>query len=370
MKAGTLSLNINTDDLNYGAMLHSWAFQQVLNKNNIIEYAEIIDYTTEMLTDFDCNHPVVSYFKQRRLKSAIKLILSGSSYRKRLKKFKKFQKKHMRVSEKKYTHYSLESAELPYDCLICESDVIWSPKFFNNKMDSAFFLDMKSMENKKKIIYSASMANADFDKDSIKQFKMHISAPDFISCRESYAVDIVNKKTARKAVHVLDPVLLLHANDYNKICAKPLIKEPYLLLYIPLGYNSDYQKTAIKYAKEHNMKVIELSYFTWNRLNHTVIADAGIEDFVSLIRNASVVFTNSFHAVCFSMIFHVDFYAFYRKTGKKTEDLCRTFDIMERYMDINDFSEKKPLDYSKIEKKLEEKRKDSINWLNNALEAK
>ena len=67
------------------------------------------------------------------------------------------------------------------------------------------------------------------------------------------------------------------------------------------------------------------------------------------------------------MIFHVDFYAFYRKTGKKTEDLCRNFDIMERYMDINDFCEKKPLDYKKIEKTLEKKRKKSLEWLDNAL---
>ena len=52
MKVGTLSLNINTDDLNYGAMLHSWAFQQVLKQQECVQSTEIIDYTTKILEGF------------------------------------------------------------------------------------------------------------------------------------------------------------------------------------------------------------------------------------------------------------------------------------------------------------------------------
>ena len=162
--------------------------------------------------------------------------------------------------------------------------------------------------------------------------------------------------------------VLLKKEDYDPICAKRLVKEPYLLLYIPLGYNSDYQKAAKKYAKENGLKVIELSYFTWNNLSHTVIADAGIEDFLSLIRNAEVVFTNSFHAVCFSLLFHVDFYAFARKTGRKTEDFCSWIGISERYLDILKFKKAEPIDYEKIDKILEQKRKESLEWLAEALE--
>ena len=45
MFIGTLSLNINTHDLNYGAMLHSWAFQQFLIKKYAVR-TEVIDYIT------------------------------------------------------------------------------------------------------------------------------------------------------------------------------------------------------------------------------------------------------------------------------------------------------------------------------------
>ena len=368
MRVGTLSLNINTDDLNYGAMLHSWAFQQVLKQQECVQSTEIIDYTTKILEGFVPEHPVLSYARKKRWKSAVKLALSGSAYKKRLAKFKAFQKKHMIVSSKRYRQGTIGKTKLPYDCLICESDVIWSPKFFYEHLDPVFFLNFPSAQPCKRIIYAASMANADFTPATLKQLKKYAQAPDHISCRESFAVNIVNKYTDRSAKHVLDPVLLLKKEDYDPICAKRLVKEPYLLLYIPLGYNSDYQKAAKKYAKENGLKVIELSYFTWNNLSHTVIADAGIEDFLSLIHNAEVVFTNSFHAVCFSLLFHVDFYAFARKTGRKTEDFCSWIGISERYLDILKFKKAEPIDYEKIDKILEQKRKESLEWLAEALE--
>lgn len=367
MRIGTLSLNINTDDLNYGAMLHSWAFQQVVKKMDTVEKTEVIDYTTDMLSDFDGKHPVISYLKMKRFRSALKLILSGSSYKKRYRKFKMFVRKNVETSEKHYNRKKLSNDVLPYDCLICESDVIWSPKFFNDNLDPVFFLSFDSAAGKKKIIYSASMANADFNEKTNKQLRRYLKAPDYISCRESFACEKVISESGRKAEHVIDPVMLLKAEDYRPICAKRLIKEPYLLLYIPLGYNSDYQKAAEKYAKEKNLKVVELSFFKWQSVKHTVFADAGIEDFLSLIKNADVVFTNSFHAVCFSLLFHVEFYAFYRKTGRKTEDFCKWIGISERHMDIADFRECDSLNFEKLDEIIEEKRQLSLEWLDKAV---
>ena len=46
MKIGTLSVNINTPDYNYGALLHSYAFIEYLKKLDFVEHAEVIDYIT------------------------------------------------------------------------------------------------------------------------------------------------------------------------------------------------------------------------------------------------------------------------------------------------------------------------------------
>ena len=52
MKVGTLSLNINAPDFNYGAMLHTWATQQYLLKKEGIE-TEVIDYTMPKIEGWD-----------------------------------------------------------------------------------------------------------------------------------------------------------------------------------------------------------------------------------------------------------------------------------------------------------------------------
>ncbi|MCD7844042.1 MAG: hypothetical protein LUG17_05415 [Clostridiales bacterium] len=138
MKVGTLSLNINTDDLNYGAMLHSWAFLELLKRFEPVENAEIISYITPKLESFDRTRPVLSYIRMHKWKSAIKSTLAAAPYQKRLKKFDRFVAEQMKVSEQFYTQQKLLASELDYDCLICESDVIWSPHFFEGRFDEVF----------------------------------------------------------------------------------------------------------------------------------------------------------------------------------------------------------------------------------------
>lgn len=128
MKIGTLSLNINTPDYNYGAMLHSYSFILFLKKyNNYIESAEIIDYKTQSVVDYKRIIEVPDSKKRNKIRDIITLSRMKYSYWLRHHKFRKFVRNNMIVSKKKYKSFEISNAALPYDCLICESDVIWSP---------------------------------------------------------------------------------------------------------------------------------------------------------------------------------------------------------------------------------------------------
>ena len=70
MKAGIISLNINTEDLNHGAMLHSWAFQTYLKTRQGLD-SEIIDYTTPRAYGMDLRHPVWCHLKNKKIKPAL-----------------------------------------------------------------------------------------------------------------------------------------------------------------------------------------------------------------------------------------------------------------------------------------------------------
>ena len=368
MKIGTLSLNINTDDLNYGAMLHSWAFLEYLKKRQLADNVEVIDYTTQQLENFQKNSPVCSYIRMHRWRSALKLLISVQKYKNRQKKFENFIKTYMHVSKESYTQATLEKTKLEYDCLICESDVIWSPRFYDNgKFDATFFCALGNMTDKRKIIYAASTANANFNKEELDVFRKLIQFPDYVSCRERYGTEIIKLCGRQDVETVIDPVLLLEKQDYEKIIAERMVRDPYLLIYIPLNYDRRYQSKARNYAKKHNLKIVEISYYTFHSISHEVIADAGIEEFLSLIKYAEAVFTNSFHAVCFCCLFHKEFYAFSRKTGRKTEDLCKRLGLNENYVSIDDFHERERIDFDKVDTYLRNERKRSEEWLESVI---
>ena len=366
-KIGTLSLNINAPDFNYGAMLHSWAFQKYLQKKNDVEYTEIIDYTIPKVENWNRRCPEAIRPKKLRVKEIKKFLIRYQRYHSRRRKFDKFIKNQLVVSSKKYTQKTIEDANLPYDILVCESDVIWCPNM--GKLDRVFYLACESMKDKKRIAYSPSMADASLTPEQENELDGLLEGISHISCRESYMVDVLEKHTEKPIEHVLDPVLLLNPEDYDSITAPRLIDEKYMLLYMPVNHNRVLLETANKFAQKKGYKILEISTKLNKKKenNYICVADAGIEEFLSALRYAEVIFSNSFHAICFSILFEKDFYAFTRKFNGKVRDICETFGLMDYYLQDDICVEKEPYDKAQVKSKLECLREKSRSWLDNAL---
>ena len=362
---GTLSLNINTDDFNYGAVLHSWAFQQFLLKNDY--KCEIIDYITPHLENFDFINPILGSIKAKRIKSLIKYILVFFPYKRRYKKFREFINSNMIISEKQYTQHTLNDETLKYDTLICESDVIWYYGFFHGNYDKTFFLALDSMKNKKRIAYSPSMSSMKYIEETKEELKKLLNNLDYISCRETYELETLKELSGKEVTHVMDPVLLLERKDYDKIACKRIINDNYLLLYLPVDNNKKLRKVAKDYAKKNSLKILEISTKLRPSLNHKVLTTAGVEEFISCIKYADVVFTNSFHAICFSVIYEKDFYAFTRSLNGKVIDICKTLGLEDRYLENNKIKKIEHIDYKKVTKRVEELKNRSQKWIINAL---
>lgn len=370
MKIGTLSLNINTNDLNYGAVLHSWAFQRVLKKQFNMVHTEIIDYVPNHFKELNLKYPIVSYIKGLHPRATIKTLPNAYFHAQRYEKFREFVNNNMIISTNKYDMESLNNEKLDYDCVICESDVIWSPSATGGKFDPSFFMALDSMKDKRKIAYSASLANAEFSDIQEKEFISLIKNVDFISVREKYAAQYVNRLSNKEVTHVLDPTMLLKAEDYEDIIDKRLINEKYLLIYFPLQFMPKLVQQAKEYAKAKGLKVIEISSYPLEKFRHKTFTAAGIGEFLSLIKNAEVIFTNSFHGVCFSVLFEKDFYAYSRKTGKKIEDFCKLLKLSNRYISNFEFKEQAPINYDRVNKTLNVERSNSLRWLEEAINVK
>lgn len=369
MKIGTISLNINAPDFNYGAVLHSWAFQQYLKKMPFVEKVELIDYTMPSLERQMLKYPLLSAIRCFHPRDFLKYICLYGPYKVRYHKFEHFTETQFDKTEVKYTQNTLNSEKLPYDCVICESDVIWSPGFSGGHFDKSFFLALDSMRHMKRIAYAPSMADGVLTPEQENEISSLLLYVDNISCRESYEKKILEKYTCKPIEHVLDPVLLLDANDYDKITAKRLIQEHYVMVYAPLDNNNEMLKQANAYAEKKGLKVIEISTKLKNLISEQgwCIGTAGVEEFLSAIRYADVVFTNSFHAICFSIIFNVEFYAFSRACAGKVQDICRIFGLENRFFSNDKFEEQLPINYTVVNQHWQKMRAKSVEWLNEAV---
>lgn len=333
MRVGTISLNINTHDLNYGAVLHSWAFQQLLRKMECVSHTEVIDYVTPRYEAFNLKYPVLSYMSAHAYRAAASSALKARSHAARFNRFAGFIGQHMEVSKESYTQRTLNDATLEYDVVICESDVIWSHDFFGDEsLDVTFFLGLDSMRTLKKIAYAPSLANGRMTDERKAQLRRYLEYPDAISCRERYGAEILQGLTDKPVAAVLDPTLLLDKGDYKRIVAPPQVDGPYVLVYFPLKDNPEILSAASAYARRRGAKVVEVSAYWYHSLRRRTMASASIPEWLSLVMNATCVFTDSLHAVCFSLVFNVDFFVFPRATGRKTEDLCGRFGLTDRYV--------------------------------------
>lgn len=372
MKIGTLSVNINTPDYNYGAVLHSYAFIEYLKKLDFVSHAEVIDYITPYFLEKKREFVVPKSLSRGKFRDFFTIKRMKYSFKIRDKKFKNFFKKYMSISPKQYLQDSLQKENLNYDVLVCESDVIWSPILTGGRLDPAFFLAFDNMKKMKKIAYSPSLGDNIYDKQQEKDLKKYLKKLDYISCRESYAKEILEKYTDKRVTHVLDPVMLLEASEFDKVMAPRLIKDKYIFLYLPVNENKKLRNQAIEFAKENGYKILEISTKLLRKKSkfHTTLPDAGMEEFLSAIKYADYVFTNSLHAVCFSIIFKRQFYAFSRKYAGKVKDVCDVFGLSKRYFPTDEFVHQKDIDYDKVYKKYDKLKNKSEEYIIKALTSK
>ena len=145
-----------------------------------------------------------------------------------------------------------------------------------------------------------------------------------------------------------------------------------------LSYKTDFdsnpliQKMAEQLKKKQHWKIITVNQ-NINYADKNYFLE-GPEKFLSLVRNASFVISNSFHAVAFSIIFQKDFVVFNRsyKINTRMRDLLRS--IGQEPLLILDETmlqqhQIKTIDFELIEKKLNVLITTSKKYLKTALNA-
>ena len=274
----------------------------------------------------------------------------------------------MHITPERYTLSRLERERLDYDALFFESDVIWSPSYFRGGFDPVFFGALKPMDGIRKIVYSASMGQAQLNDAQRERLRALLKYPDYISMRERYAARLVRELTDKPVADVIDPTLLSEPGDFDAITAPCPAGDKYLLVYFPTHVDAHVLACAADYAGSRGLRLVEVSnYFTGGPARR-IVTDAGIEAFLGLLRGAEAVFCNSLHGVCLSLLFHREFYAFDRKNGgEKYRDLCGKFGLEDRFIGGDGFREASPIDWDRVDALRKEYKEASLQWLDHAM---
>lgn len=342
---------------NFGSVFQAYGLQKFLQKHGY--QIRVIDYRP-------------AYFEtgRNKIKTLAGKLLNIKPYLARKRKFDTFIRNNLSLTEKQYrTLRELEkdfaSREQVY---ISGGDQLWND-YHPCGSDDAYKLTFAG--NKRKIAYGTSMGRDNYTEQELKTLASKVEGYQSIMLREKCTVDLLAKHTEVPISHVIDPVGLLDAGDFQKMAKKPALTEPYAVMY--LADSSPLLDEAIQWLSQKlGMKIVHICGFRKKCPCDYFIKDAGPEEILGYIANADFVLSASFHATMFSLMFNKPFATLLpgEKTNARIEDVLKLVGLENRI--LRSVSElcvlEETIDYSKANEIMNELQATSRAMLLQALE--
>lgn len=338
---------------NCGSMLESYAIQQsLLEKGNDVEIINFSSAGQRELYDV--------FSKNKSLKDMIKNFLIIPA-KKRIsvnnEKYEEFKRKNFLLSEDFNEMGQLSDSK--YDVVVAGSDQIWNITIAD--YDDAYFLPW--VKSAKKVAYAPSFGSKNIMKYSkdVRKYEEFLNSFDALSIREKNGKKWI-KDICGKDVNVLiDPTLLLDSSKYDLIIDdsfKPQGK--YIFFYCP-SFNRKICRFVKKISDKYNLPVITWStksyfYKFVKTFGFKLVPYETPSLYLSLIKNAELVITTSYHGTIFSTIYRKKFITV--KNGEMYGDDDRVMTLLNQigmenrllpYQFDSDINYLDDIDYSQYE---------------------
>lgn len=273
-KKKTYIINCGYDRTNYGAVLTAFALQYVLNR----EFG-IISYNVDITPS---------------LNKALGIKSFG---------FDKFKSKFMNFTEKIENLKQLYLLNKDAETYITGSDQVFRIPFVNGIKNGyeQFFLDFANPAAKKlAIAASFGITKERFlkevDEKTIKKIRHSLVTFDKISVREKSGVEICKDLFNIDATWIIDPVFWVRKEEYEKIASESQndYSDKIVSYFFHKGQNLSVEFDKV--SKKYGSKIIQLHQ-----------SDLPIEEWLKAIQTCKLFITNSFHGMCFAIIFNKPF---------------------------------------------------------------
>ena len=264
------------------------------------------------------------------------------------------------------------------DVFVAGSDQIWNTRY---RFDTFMFLDFA--DGKKKISYASSIGVTDIPQEHKKKVKELLAGFSHIGVRERTAAESISRLTGRKDVEqVLDPTFLLTPDDWLKVCGKArhetTLPDNYILCYL-IGNNGRYKRQIDEIRSESGIKNVVVipagENQNFSMPGATICNQTGPAEFVDLVRRATLVCTDSFHATALSINMSKDFVELLRfddsdgdSQNSRLYDLLDRYNLSKRLLHDGGRIPDAHIDYETVQAMLETDRAHSLKFLTDSIE--
>lgn len=264
-----------------------------------------------------------------------------------------------------------------YDAFIVGSDQVWRPCNFDRVQDA--FLEFASGWNVRRLSYAASFGTSDLEYEymQLEECSKLLADFDAVSVREDSAVKICDEWfDCENAVHVLDPVMLLTADQYRELAGPAASHKAKGKIATYILDRSKSKSGIVDFVTRCTGKeVADISVYPKDRsipLNDRIVPP--MEEWIAAFDDADFVVTDSFHGCVMSILFHKPFLV----TSNHGRGLSRILSLLDMFglgsrhvdgIDPDDDGEGwlMDIDWDSVDAVLEQWRGKSIGFLKNAL---
>lgn len=374
MRIAIITLPLN--DGNYGGILQNYALQTVLKRMG--HTVETIQLPKEQYLPL-WRKPL-AYGKRCLLKFVLRRnirIFHEKWYNRTqpvlLKDMWRFVSEHIATREIK--HFSTIRKD-EYEAFVVGSDQIWRPIYSYKPITQAYLDFTKNWKPVRRVAYAASFGTDTWEYTSkqTKQCAALVRLFEGVSVREEAAVKICKEHLHCEALHVLDPTMLLQAEDYVSLFEGQSLEEPrgQLLTYV-LDETPEKSQIIRQLADRHRYEVYRANSRYEDKfapLEERV--QPSVEQWLKDFHEAKFIITDSFHATVFSILFGKPFLVI----GNEDRGLSRIHSLLRMFglevhlvhslADLN-LDRDYALDVERVNEVLKARRREAMEFLKNNL---
>lgn len=248
-------------------------------------------------------------------------------------RFDRFRDRYLPLTRECRTMPQLQSVAAEFDAVIVGSDQVWNGNIVKEDF-LPYFLGFADDGRCSRISYAACFGEREQPAPTISAARRLLKHFDHISVRDEMSADLVRELSGREAEMVLDPSLLHHYREFSE---PTIAKRDYIATYFISDAHSGIGKAVVSVVKEElRLPVVTIGANRKAVNGDRSIYSAGPLEWIQLLRGASFICTDSFHAAAFALKFSKPFISWRGLRCGRTQSLLNLCGQRDRLLDSPD----------------------------------